>query len=125
MRRYTLALVLLLTFAGCAAKAPPQLSPAGSAAFYSTQAVKSLDVLRDFSIAAAAQTPPLISKANTLKVVNFHEAAVKTINAVPGGWRPTVSAALAQLQHDILPAEWQRLLPYIQLVRSLIEAVQP
>jgi hypothetical protein len=104
---------------------PPTLTPVGTAAYHATQVVKALDVLRDAAIDAEAQTPKLISTDNTRKIVTFHEAAVKAIHASPGGWKPTVVAALAQLQHDILPAEWSRLLPYVSLVKSLIEVTTP
>jgi hypothetical protein len=105
----------------CAVQSPPTLSPAGTAAFQATRVVKALDILRDFAIDAEAQDPKLISTDNTLKVVNFHEAAIKTIGAVPGGWKATVQAGLDQLKDDVLPAEWQRLLPYVALIKSLIE----
>jgi hypothetical protein len=114
----------LLSGAPSCTNAPPTLSPAGTAAYQATRVVKALDVLRDAAIDANAQTPPLISTPNTRKVVNFHEAAVKTIGAAPGGWKPTVVAGLEQLQHDILPEEWSRLQPYIALVKSLIEVTQ-
>lgn len=120
-------IVILMLLGGLAmpscAKAPPTLSPVGVTAFNATRVVKALDVLRDFAIDAEAQNPKIISTDNTRKIVNFHEAAVKTIHASPGGWKPTVAAALDQLQHDILPAEWQRLAPYISLVKTLMEAV--
>ena len=123
-RFVALVIVLLAVSApSCTRNAPPTLSPAGTAAYHATQVVKALDVLRDAAIDAEAQNPKLISTENTRKIVNFHEAAVKTIGATPGGWKPTVTAALDQLQHDILPAEWQRLLPYIALVKTLIQEV--
>ena len=108
-------------FAVCA-KAPPTLSPAGAAAFHATQVVKALDVLRDFAISANAQAPPLISTADTRKIVDFHESAVKTIGAVPAGWRNIVAVGLAQLQHDLPAAVWTRLAPYAALVTALIES---
>jgi hypothetical protein len=113
-------LVLVLLTAPSCAKAPPQLSPAGTAAFQATQVVRALSVLQDFAIGAEAQTPKLLSTDNTRKVVTYVGAAVKTIANVPGGWKPTVLAGLEQLRHDILPADWGRLLPYITLVQTLI-----
>lgn len=123
-RKYSrsLVLVLVLVAASCA-KAPPSLSPAGTAAFQATRVVKALDVLSDFVIAAEAQTPKVISTANTRTIGNFVTAAAKTIDAAPGGWKPTVLAGLDQLQHDILPAEWQRVLPYVTLIKALIQEI--
>jgi hypothetical protein len=114
------SLALVLTAPSCA-KAPPSLSPTGTAAFQATRVVKALDVLQDFAIAAEAQTPKLLTTEHTRTVIDFVAASVKTIGAVPSGWKPPVVAALAQLQKDVLPAEWARLLPYIALVQSLIE----
>jgi hypothetical protein len=117
------ALLAAIALFGCA-KAPPTLSPAGAAAFQATRVVKALDVLRDFAIEAEAQNPKVLSTANTRKVVTFHESAVKTIGAVPGGWKPTVTAGLDQLQHDLSAADWQRVAPYVNLIKTLIAGVQ-
>jgi hypothetical protein len=117
------AMLTAIALFGCA-KAPPTLSPAGAAAFQATRVVKALDVLRDFAIEAEAQNPKVLSTANTRKVVTFHESAVKTIGAVPGGWKPTVTAGLDQLQHDVSAADWQRVVPYVNLIKALIAGVQ-
>jgi hypothetical protein len=124
MRYYkTITIVAaLIALIGCT-HAPPTLSPTGAAAFQATRVVKALDVLQDFAIAAEAQNPKLLSTANTRKVIDVVAVSVRAIGAVPTGWKPTVLAALDQLQRDILPAEWQRLLPYISLVRSVIEVL--
>jgi hypothetical protein len=119
--KHLLGLVLALTLVSCA-KAQPTLSPAGEAAFKATQVVKALDVLRDVAISAETQTPKLISTADTRKVINFHESAVKTISAVPDGWRNIVAVGLAQLQHDLPQPTWTRIQPYAALVTALIES---
>ncbi len=116
------SMALVLTVASCA-KVPPTLSPAGAAAFQATRVVKALDVLQDFAIAAEAQNPKLLSTNNTRKVVTYVGASVKVIDAVPGGWKTTVTAGLVQLEHDIPPAEWQRIAPYVTLLRVLIAEV--
>lgn len=118
-----LLVVLALLSSACAVKAPPTLSPAGAAAFQATRVVRALDVLQDFAIAAEAQNPKLLSTDNTRKVVNFVGASVKLIDAVPGGWRPTVYAGLAQLEHDLPPPAWARIAPYVQLLKVLIAEV--
>ena len=89
------AFVLSLICApGSCAKAPPTLSPAGTAAFHALQVGHALDIVRDVANDANRQTPPLISNTALLKIVNWHEAAVRTIVAVPSGWKPTVLAGL-------------------------------
>lgn len=117
------AVATALALFGCA-KAPPTLSPAGAAAFQATRVVKALDVLQDFAIGAEAQTPKLLSTDNTRKVVTYVGASVKTIDAVPGGWKPTVLAGLTALEHEVPAAEWSRIVPYVNLVKALIAGVQ-
>ena len=114
------AILWALALPGCAPKNQPQLSPQGVAAYQATQAVKALDILRDAAIGAEAQDPKLLSTEATRKVVLFHRAAVQVIGTTPEGWRPTVTAALDQLQRDLLPPEWERLEPYLVLIRALI-----
>lgn len=123
-RAVTVLVVMLTAVAlfGCS-HAPPTLSPAGVAAFQATRVVKALDVLRDFAIDAEAQNPKVLSTANTRLVVTFHESAIKTIAAVPGGWKPTVTAGLDQLQHDLSGADWKRVAPYVNLVKALIAGI--
>ena len=120
-RRSILPVLLVLALAGCA-KAPPTLSPAGVAAFNATRVVKALDLVRDTAIAANAQTPPLVSTANTRIVVNVYESAVRTIAAAPNGWKAIVSKALDELPNQ-LGAEYSQIEPYVNLVKTLIAEV--
>lgn len=123
---YSAIFVVFLTLgfgASSCAKAQPQLSPAGQAAVSAKQVIQALDVARDFAIAANAQTPPMISAADTLKIVDWHEQAVKVIVAVPGGWKATLQASLTQLQKDVPADVWSRLLPYVTLVETLMAGV--
>ena len=120
-----LLLPFLLGVEGSCAKAPPSLSPEGVAAFNALRVVRALDVVRDTAIDAEAQVPPLISTANTRTIINFHEAALKTIAAAPGGWKATVLAGLDQLKADILPAAWARIRIYIDLLKVVIAEVAP
>jgi hypothetical protein len=121
MKRIVLIAALLVSSA--CVKAPPTLTPAGVAAFNGTRVVKALDVLRDSAIAANAQVPPLLSTATTRKVVTYHESALKTIQAAPSGWVPTVQAGLTEVGKDLPPAEQQQLGPYLALVQTLIMEV--
>ena len=113
----------LLGSPGSCAKAPPTLSPAGTAAFHALQVGRTLDIVRDVANDANQQTPPLVSNASLLKIVNWHEAAVRTIQAAPGGWKPTVLAGLDQLQREIPAAEWSRIAIYVALLRTVIAEV--
>lgn len=105
---------------GCA-KAPPTLSPAGRAAFQAQQAVRVLDVIRDFAVAANDQTPPVIARNDMRRVVEVHAQIVRTIRAVPDGWKPVALTALDQLKADVSAASWQRLQPYIALLKVVIQ----
>ena len=128
MKRLLLPFAFLLAFTfapGACVKAPPTLSPAGTAAFNALRVGHALDIVRDTANDANRQTPPLVSNAALLKIVNWHEAAVKTIVAVPGGWKPTVLTGLDQLKDEIPPDEWQRVAIYVALLKTVISEVNP
>lgn len=120
---HTAAIVTLFLLSACAANVPPNLSPAGVAAFQGTRVVKALDVLRDAAVDANAQIPPLLSTATTRKVVTYHESAIKTIQAAPSGWAPTVQAGLTEVLKDLPATERQQLAPYVTLAQTLIKEV--
>lgn len=117
--RFLLPVVLALAI-GCA-PAPPNLTPAGVAAFKGTQAIKALDLLRDAAIDANALTPPLISTDSTRRVVLYHKSAITIIHKTPAGWRPTVGAGLAELRASLKGTEGEQLAPYIRFAQALIE----
>lgn len=116
-------LILILVLLAACAKAPPTLSPAGTAAFQATRVVKALDVLRDVAISANEQSPPLLSTATTRKVVLYHRSAVTVLGTAPEGWREVVGTGLSELHQSLSPAEQRQLDPYIRLVQTLIEEV--
>lgn len=122
MKRLILCL-LLLSIPACAGNAQPQLTPSGQAAVTATQVIKALDVVDDTAKDLYAQTPHALSYDTTLKIVNFHESAVKVIKAAPSGWKQTVTAAIGQLQSDLSTMDWQRIKPYVDLVVALIAGV--
>ena len=125
MKRLILVLLLLSAplYSGCAGNTQPQLTPTGQAAVTATQVIKALDVIRDTAIDLNAQTPPVLSNAVTLKIVNFHSSVVKVILAAPSGWKGIVQAALTQLQADLAPPDWQRIAPYVALVQTLLASI--
>jgi hypothetical protein len=119
----TLILALCLATLSCV-HAPPNLSPAGSAAFYGTRVVHGLDLLRDSAIAANEQTPTLVSTATTRTIVTFHQSAVRVIQATPSGWKPSVLTGLDETMATIPLDERKRLAPYVALVKTLIAEVR-
>ena len=100
MKRLTILLTLLL-MVGCAKKAPPNLTPQATTAFHATRVVKALDLAMDAAMAAEAQTPKAISTDSARQIVEFHQMAVRTIHAIPSGWKLTVSTSLDELQNHL------------------------
>ena len=111
--------VAALLTASCAT-APTNLSSSGVAAFHATRVVKVLDIVRDVAIDAEAAKPPRLSTNTTRQVVTWHKAAVTTIGAVPGGWRPIVLAGLDALDAALPLGERAWLTPYLDAARMLI-----
>jgi hypothetical protein len=105
---------------------PPTLSPVASKQFTATRVIKTLDLLRDAAIDANAQTPPLLSTVTTRKIVNYHKAALTTMNASLDGWQNAVSVALFQVRSDpsLLPSELAVLQPYFNLAQAVIDAAK-
>lgn len=121
MKRVILAIALLGI--GCAS-APPNLSPLAQTAFRNTQVVKSLDLIRDIAIDANAQKPaPLISTDTTRKVVQFHQSALKVIDATSTGWRDVVLASLNEVYNNLPPGEKQLLGPYFTLAITTLKGL--
>jgi hypothetical protein len=125
MKRLILALALSLSF-GCALhpSAPPNLTPQVTAKFYATYAIKDLDVIRDFANDAARTTPPIISKATLLVIVNWHEATVKVIHAAPDGWKAAAAAGLDELKTLLAPADYAKFKAAIDAAKAYISEVQ-
>jgi hypothetical protein len=127
MRRIgqTLALTALLTASiltmeGCK-HIPPNLNPQATAAWYGTQVIRNLDLLRDIAQDGSATTPPVISIVTARKVTLYHESAIKTIHSIPLGWQSIVSSGLDELAKDLPKAEAQQLGPYIALAKTVIQ----
>lgn len=122
MKRFYLPFLIALTLSGCA-KTPPNLSPAGVAAFQGTQVIRALDTLRDSAILLNEQVPPIVSTDTTRKVVTYHKFAIATIHSLPAGWKPTVETGLTELQRTLPPPEGARLAPYFTLTQTLLKEV--
>jgi hypothetical protein len=96
--------------------------------------VKVLDVARDAAIGANNVDPVTFSTNSTRSVIAWHRAAIKTIQAVPSGWKPTVKAGIYTLTclpvsaqpctPQINQAEVNRLAPYINLVLVVVEEIK-
>ena len=120
-------LIGLLTFAplslsGCA-KAPPDLSPEAAAAFQKTRVIKALDSFRDFAIDAEAQTPKVLPTATTRKVVLYHQATLKIMQASDTGWVQATSVGLTELVNTLAPEERAKFAPYVALITAILNEV--
>ena len=119
MRFAVVALLMFLASPGCAS-APVTHSPEASAAYAKTRAIKVLDLLRDTAVAAEAQTPPLISTDDARKVVTWHRAALKIMDAA-GDWKALVGTSLDELLKTVSESTQARLQPYVELVRVILK----
>lgn len=125
------ALFVLLTFlpmtpgglVGCA-KAPPALTPPAQQAFYKTEALKSLDLLRDFAISAEATTPKVLPTSTTRDVVETHRSIVLIMRAADTGWREAVITTLKELVARRSDSEKQKLAPYVALITVLLTEIR-
>lgn len=121
-RLLPLLLIGFLALPSCA-KAPPNLSPAGQAAFQKTRVIKGLDLLRDFAIDAEAAQPQVLTTDATRKIVKGHQAALKILDAAGTGWPNLVSAVLDGVVSELTPADRTKVAPYIGLVKALLQEV--
>lgn len=128
MKRLLLVVVLLAV--GCA-KAPPQL-PAGDAVlFQANQAVVAIGTvqhaaieLNKVQVCPPAPCRPLLSDANTRIVIDNVASALTTIKQVPTGWRPTITAALTEIQNRLDADGKTRLAAYVQTANTIITSLR-
>lgn len=95
-----------------------------TAKFYATYAIKDLDVIRDFANDAARTTPPIISKATLLVIVNWHESTVTIIHAAPDGWKAAAAAGLHELKTLLAPADYATFKAAIDAAQTYIAEVR-
>lgn len=112
--------LLALPSSSCA-KAPPNLTPSGKAAFQKTQVLKSLDLLRD--IAIEAESSGILKTPDARKVVQYHKDTVLIMQASDLGWKAAVQSGLDALVRE-LPAEaGQKIAPYVALLKAVLAEV--
>jgi len=120
-KRIRLSVFIVLALCVGCAKAPPNLTPEPTRAFYGTQVIHDLDRLREVAVSAHATTPPLVSAEDTLEIVKWHESAIVTVHAGGAGWKAAVGAGLDQALTRISPAARQLVAPYVAIVKALLE----
>ena len=113
-----ISLVLVFVLSACQNNPPPTLSPIATLAWQKTRVIKALDVLRDTTIDAEAQVPPLVSTDDARKVIQAHESILKVMDS--SDWATFAQGTLAELMKN-LPTQTQVLLsPYLALTNTLI-----
>lgn len=117
--RYLLVLLAFLALPSCAS-APPTLGPVAAADFQKTRVIKALDVFRDFAIDAEAAKPQVISTDTTRKVVTYHQATLKILDAAGSDWRSLVATSLDALVPTLPEKDRAKVAPYVALVKALL-----
>jgi len=122
MRHLTIGLMLALTLIVSPAcqHAPPNLSPAGTTAWQNIQATKTLDLVRD--LAVDASHTGLITRAEALKVVNWHTAVIKVLDARGPDTKRLLTVSLDALEQNLEPKTQIVIRPYLALVRTVFAA---
>lgn len=120
--RYLLVLLAFLALPSCAS-APP-LSPVAAQDFQKTRVIKALDVFRDFAIDGEAAKPQVISTDTTRKIVTYHQATLKILDAAGSDWRSLVATSLDALTPTLPEKDRPKVAPYVALVKALLLEVQ-
>jgi hypothetical protein len=105
------------------ATAPP-LGPVAAADFQKTRVIKALDVFRDFAIDGEAAKPQVISTDTTRKIVTYHQATLKILDAAGSDWRSLVATSLDALTPTLPEKDRPKVAPYVALVKALLLEVQ-
>lgn len=118
--------------AGCPGNPPPSLSPEGVKYWKANEAAVHIGTLQRAAIglngvqrcdAAGTNCSPVLSNANTRRVIDAVEVALKTLRAAPEGWRPATNAALDAIEQQLDNAGLLTLKIYIQSARQLLDAL--
>jgi len=125
-----LIVLFALVVTACASNAPPSLTPAGVKIWQANEAVIALGTmqraaigLNDIEVCQPEPCRPLLSDANTRKVIDGVEVGVKTITAVPSGWQIAASTALKEVSDNLDAAGKVKFGPYIEAARTILAAL--
>jgi hypothetical protein len=124
VKQKTFAFMLALALVGCSGK--PNVTPGPALnAVKDAEVVKALDTVRDVAALLAQGAQPVISPHDALVVVKAHDQIVTLIDNSPTSWKDAALAALKQLQADLPPASYARLIIYLDVAQELILAYVP
>lgn len=103
---------------GCAKLPPTVTTPQGKIAWENIQITKTLDLVRDLAVDAAHSG--IIIRSQGLLVVNWHTAAIKTLDARSLGWKTSITTGLEEALKELSPDQKKRFEPYVVLVRTIL-----
>lgn len=126
-----LIIVALVVMSGCADKAPPSLSPAGVKVWQANEALLVLDTVQKSAIGLnkiqKCTTPdvctPLLSDNNTEIVINAVASGVRTIRAVPDGWKASTTAALNEISQRLDAAGKTVFVSYVSAAAQILAGI--
>ena len=107
---------------GCAT-APP-LGPVAAQDFQKTRVIKALDLFRNFAIDGEAARPQAVSTDLARKVVTYHQAALKILDAAGSDWRTLTATSLDAFVATLAPAERTKIAPYVALTKTILTEIQ-
>lgn len=127
MKQLLIACVLVTS--GCAS-APTSLSPTGQRTYQANQAVVAIGMvqhvaidLNQIQVCPPAPCHPLLSDTNTGVVVDNVASALKTVRAVPGGWKLTIMSALVEMGQRLDAEGHRQLGSYIQTAVTVVSSL--
>lgn len=128
-RRAAVILAALIILSACASKAPPQLEPGALPIWQANEIQIAFGALQRSAIALnavtrcdTAQPPvcmPLLSDANTRVVIDGTADVVKTLRAVPAGWKATALEGLDRITTRLDAAGKTKLASYLSVISSV------
>lgn len=126
MKKFLLVLVVTASVACGIPKAvngrsTANLTQPGITALHTTEVIKVLDVIRDTAVDGLAAK--VIPEATSTRVVDWHRAAVLTIQQAPNGWSATTISGLNNLKATLTSSEVSVIGPYIDSAIALIKAL--
>lgn len=125
MKSLILVALLAITPASCSTvpKAPPNLSPQATTAWYGTQVIKVIDLVRDTAVDANKVSPPLLSTNTTRMLVNWHRSALDIVHQAPAGWPNAVVTGLVEVVRNLPETEKTILQPYVTLLITVVQEI--
>jgi hypothetical protein len=113
---------LLLAYSVACAKVPPTVTtPQGKVAWENIQVTKSLDLVRDLAIAATHSG--VIVRSQGLLIVDWHSAAIRTLDARSQGWKASIVTGLDEALKELSPEQRKKFEPYVVLIGTVLAAL--